>query len=120
MTIKILLEKYRKASYAYSYALQQNYSYALRQNYSSEEADQKLQSIGRDLDEAGFNLRKAVEPYGSDYLNKMSSLIITQLYKQGSYISALIDNKEKYLIKAFEDFNKASEAVDKFIEELDL
>jgi hypothetical protein len=112
MSIKILLEKYRKASYAYSYGL--------RVDDGSDRAEQELESIAQDLDEAGANLRKAVESRGSIALsNRMASLICNYVFAQGSYISALLNNrKEEWLAKTLADYNKVNADIDNFIKEL--
>lgn len=113
MPIKILLEKYRKASYAYSYGL--------RVNDGSVRAEQELESIARDLDEAGANLRKAVESRGSIALsNRMVSLMCNHVFAQGSYLSALLNGrKEEWLAKTLADYNKVNTDIDNFVKELE-
>ena len=113
MPIKILLEKYRKASYAYSYGL--------RVNDGSVRAEQELESIARDLDEAGYNLRKAVESYGSIALsNRLVSLMCNHVFAQGSYLSALLNSrKEEWLAKTLADYNKVNTDIDNFVKELE-
>lgn len=113
MSIKILLEKYRKASYAYSYGL--------RVDDGSVRAEQELESIARDLDEAGANLRKAVESRGSIALsNRMTSLMCNHVFAQGSYLSALLDGrKEEWLAKTLEDYNKSKSDLNDFVKELE-
>ncbi|HIH9267809.1 hypothetical protein VPA32_orf241 [Klebsiella phage vB_KpnM_VPA32] len=112
MSIKILLEKYRKASYAYSYGL--------RVDDGSVRAEQELENIARDLDEAGANLRRAVKAKAPELANAMSNLMTTQLFAQGSYLSALLKGrKEEWLAKTLADYNKAKADVDNFVKELE-
>lgn len=114
MSIKVLLEKYRKASYAYAYGL--------RVNDGSVRAEQELESIARDLDEAGYNLRKAVESRGSIALfNRMVSLMCNLVFAQGSYLSALLNGrrKEEWLAKTLADYNKVNTDIDNFVKELE-
>lgn len=113
MPIKILLEKYRKASYAYSYGL--------RVDDGSVRVEQELESIARDLDEAGANLRRAIESLGSIALsNRMTSLMCNHVFAQGSYISALLNSrKEEWLAKTLADYNKVNADIDNFVKELE-
>lgn len=74
MSIKLLLEKYRRASYAYSYGL--------RVEDGSVRSEQELESIARDLDEAGDNLRLAVKRRAPELANAMSNLLVTQLFNK--------------------------------------
>jgi hypothetical protein len=112
MHIKLLLEKYRKASYAYSYGL--------RIDDGSVRAEQELESIARDLDEAGDNLRRAVKAKVPELANYMSNLITKQLFAQGSYLSALLNGRnEEWLAKTLADYNKAKTDVDNFVKELE-
>ncbi|QQG32221.1 hypothetical protein CkP1_0238 [Citrobacter phage CkP1] len=113
MTIKVLLEKYRKASYAYSYGL--------RANDGSVRAEQELESIARDLDEAGYNLRKAIKEYNSIALyNRLISLLSNYIFAQGSYLSALLNSsKEEWLAKTLEDYNKSKSNLKDFVKELE-
>lgn len=113
MPIKILLEKYCKASYAYAYGL--------RVNDNSVKAEQELESIARDLDEAGDNLRKAIKEYNSIALsNRLISLLSNHVFAQGSYLSALLDGrKEEWLAKTLEDYNKSKSDLKDFVKELE-
>lgn len=112
MHIKLLLEKYRKASYAYSYGL--------RVDDGSVRAEQELESIARDLDEAGDNLRRAVKAKVPKLANHISNLMTKQLFAQGSYLSALLNGrKQEWIAKTLADYNKAKTDVDNFVKELE-
>lgn len=113
MSIKLLVEKYCKASYAYAYGL--------RVNDNSVKAEQELESIARDLDEAGDNLRKAIKEYNSIALsNRLVSLLSNHVFAQGSYLSALIHKSNKHwLAKTLEDYNKSKSDINDFVKELE-
>lgn len=112
MHIKLLLEKYRKASYAYAYGL--------RVDDGSVRAEQELESIARDLDEAGDNLRRAVKAKVPELANYMSNLMTKQLFAQGSYLSALLNGrKQEWLAKTLEDYNKSKSDLNDFVKELE-
>lgn len=111
MPIKLLLEKYLKASYAYSYGL--------RVNDGSVSFEQELESIARDLDEAGDNLRLAVLRNAPQLANTLSNLLITLVFKQGSYLSQLNSKRnDEWLAKTLTDYNKAKEDVYNIVKEL--
>ena len=111
MSIKTLLEKYLKASYAYSYGL--------RVNDGSVGFEQDLESIARDLDEAGDNLRLAVLRNAPQLANALSNLLITLLFKQGSYLSQLNSKRnDVWLAKTLTDYNKAKEDVYNIVKDL--
>lgn len=109
--VKTMFEKYFKASRAYSYAL--------RVSKGTVAEEQEMESIARDLDEAGKNLRDFVSPKGEAVVHKLNILLSSHVWAQGSYISAIIGRRGgEWLAKTQTDYNESKASLNKFIEEL--